>query len=74
MARIAGMSADQAEQCMASKAEDERINKVASEGQARYNIPSTPTFIVNGVVYSELPFDSLSKLLDTELAKQHKAG
>jgi protein-disulfide isomerase len=74
MARIAGMSSDQAEQCMASKTEDERINKVASEGQARYNIPSTPTFIVNGVVYSELPFDSLSKLLDTELAKQHKAG
>ncbi len=70
MARIAGMSAEQADQCMASKAEDERINKVASDGQSRYNITSTPTFIINGVTKSQLPFEDLPKVLDAELAKQ----
>jgi protein-disulfide isomerase len=70
MARIAGMSAEQADQCMASKAEDERINKVASDGEARYNLTSTPTFIVNGVPKSQLAFDDLPKVLDAELAKK----
>ncbi len=70
MARIAGMSAEQADACMSSKAEDERINKVASEGEARYKINSTPTFIVNGVVKSQLPFEELPKVLDAELAKR----
>ncbi|MDB5736096.1 MAG: DSBA-like thioredoxin domain protein [Alphaproteobacteria bacterium] len=70
MARIAGMSAEQADACMSSKAEDERINKVASDGEARYNLTSTPTFIVNGVPKNSLPFEDLSKVLDTELAKK----
>jgi protein-disulfide isomerase len=71
LGRIAGMSAQQVDQCMANKAEDERINKVASDGEARYSINSTPTFILNGVKIGSgnLPFDAMSKLLDAELAK-----
>ena len=38
LGRIAGMSAEQVDQCMANKAEDDRINKVASDGEARYSI------------------------------------
>jgi protein-disulfide isomerase len=70
--RIAGMSAEQVDQCMANKAEDDRINKVASDGEARYGINATPTFILNGVKIGSgnIPFDTMSKLLDTELAKQ----
>jgi protein-disulfide isomerase len=68
MARIAGMSPEQADQCMASTKEDARINKVASDGQARYSISSTPTMIVNGVPYSELGFEDLPKILDQALA------
>lgn len=68
MARIAGMSAEQADQCMASTKEDERINKVASEGEARYAISSTPTFIVNGVPHSGMPLEDLPKVLDQALA------
>ena len=73
LGRRAGMSAQQVDQCMANKAEDDRINKVASDGEARYSINSTPTFILNGVKIGSgsLPFDSMSKLLDAELAKQH---
>ena len=73
--RIAGMSAEQVDQCMANKAEDDRINKVASDGEARYGINATPSFILNGVKIGSgnLPFDTVSKLLDAELAKQQAA-
>ena len=71
--RIAGMSAEQVDQCMANKAEDDRINKVASDGEARYGINATPTFILNGtsIGSGNIPYDTMAKLLDTELAKQH---
>ena len=68
MAKMAGMSADQAEACMASSKEEDRINKVASDGEARYAIGSTPTFIVNGVPHAEMAFEDLPKTLDQALA------
>jgi len=73
LGRIAGMSQEQVDQCMVNKAEDDRINKVSADGEARYSITGTPTFILNGVSIGSgnIPFDTLSKLLDTELAKQH---
>ena len=73
LGRIAGMSAEQVDQCMVNKAEDERINKVAADGQSRYSITGTPTFILNGasIGSGNIPYDTMAKLLDTELAKQH---
>ena len=73
LGRIAGMSREQVDKCMDNKAEDDRINKVSSEGESRYSITGTPTFILNGtsIGSGNIPFDTLSKLLDTELAKQH---
>ena len=71
LGRIAGMSADQVDQCIANKTEDERINKVAADGEAKYNITGTPTFIVNGVSQGSgnLSFETISKLLDKALAE-----
>jgi protein-disulfide isomerase len=76
LGRIAGMSREQVDQCMENKAEDERINKVSSDAEARYSVHATPTFILNGadIGSGNIPFDNMSKLLDTELAKQHQAG
>lgn len=73
LGRIAGMSREQVDQCMENKAEDERINKVSSDGESRYSITGTPTFILNGVSIGSgnIPFETLSKLLDKEIAKQH---
>lgn len=70
LGRIAGMSAAQVDQCIANKAEDERINKVAADGEAKYNITGTPTFILNGVSQGSgnIPFETISKLLDKALA------
>lgn len=72
LGRIAGMSAAQVDQCIANKAEDERINKVAADGEAKYNITGTPTFILNGVSQGSgnLSFETISKLLDKALAEQ----
>lgn len=73
LGRIAGMSAEQVDQCMVNKAEDDRINKVSSDGEARYSITGTPTFILDGtnVGSGNIPFDTMAKLIDAELAKQH---
>jgi protein-disulfide isomerase len=73
LGRIAGMSREQVDQCMVNKAEDDRINKSASDGEARYSITGTPTFILNGanIGSGNIPYDTMAKLLDTELAKQH---
>jgi protein-disulfide isomerase len=73
LGRIAGMSQEQVDRCLVNKAEDDRINKVSADGEARYSIGGTPTFILNGVSIGSgnIPLDTLSKLLDTELAKQH---
>jgi protein-disulfide isomerase len=70
--RIAGMSAEQVDQCINNKAQDERINKVAAEAEQRYSINSTPTFILDGVPQSagNIPYDQLSKILDAEIAKK----
>ena len=73
LGRIAGMSAGQVDQCIVNKAEDDRINKVSSDGEARYSINATPTFILNGTTAGSgnIPFDTMAKLIDAELAKQH---
>jgi protein-disulfide isomerase len=73
LGRIAGMSAGQVDQCIENKAEDDRINKVSSDGEARYSITGTPTFILDGtnVGSGNVPFDTMAKLIDAELAKQH---
>ena len=70
--RIAGMSAEQVDQCINNKEEDDRINKVAAEAEQRYSINATPTFILDGTPLSagSVPYDQLSKALDAEIAKK----
>ena len=70
--RIAGMSAEQVDKCIDNKAEDDRINKVAADGEAKYTITGTPTFVIDGVAQSSgnIAYADLSKLLDAELAKK----
>jgi protein-disulfide isomerase len=73
LGRIAGMSKEQVDQCIQNTADDARINKVASEAESRYGVNATPTFILNGtsIGSGNIPFETMSKLLDTEIAKQH---
>jgi protein-disulfide isomerase len=70
-ARTAGMSEEQFNTCVADTKQEAIINKVASDGQARYNITGTPTIVVNGVNVSPGRVPNLEQMrgfLDAALA------
>jgi protein-disulfide isomerase len=70
-AQIAGMSEGQFNACVADTKRDDAINKVAADGQAKYNITGTPTLVVNGTVVSPgaVPtLDQMRGFLDSALA------
>ena len=50
MGRIAGMSADKVDSCIANQAVSQQITQVGQEATTKYGINSVPTFIVNGDV------------------------
>lgn len=68
--RIVGMSAEQVDQCIAAKEDDDRINAVATEGQSRYNVTGTPTFVINGQAQPSggMAYETMAGLLDQALA------
>lgn len=73
LGRRAGMSAEQVNKCIDDKTDDDRINKVATDGETRYSITGTPTFVLDGtpVFVGNLPdYDQMAKALDTELARK----
>jgi protein-disulfide isomerase len=73
MGRIAGLSPEQVDKCIANKAVQDNVNKVAQDGQTKYNITGTPTFIINGGIHSAADvggYADLQKLLDALLAKK----
>jgi protein-disulfide isomerase len=69
--QMAGLSPQQVDKCIDNKQEDNRINKVAADGDARYTITGTPTIVVNGMPQpaGAIPYADLSKILDAQLAK-----
>jgi protein-disulfide isomerase len=73
---MAGLSAGDADKCMNSSADDERINKVGMEAQSRYNINSTPSFVLDGAqlqppYMAEWSYADIAKALDGALAGKH---
>ena len=52
LARLGGLSAEQADACLADKAMEDGVLKSRLEGQQSFDIKSTPTFIINGKSYS----------------------
>ena len=69
MGRIAGMTPEQVDKCIADKAVQDHINKVALDGQTRYSITGTPTFVINGVVRTDVTdWTVLQTALDAQLA------
>ena len=72
LARIAGMSAEQADQCMKDTSQDDTINQIAKDGEQKYNITGTPTIVVDGVAQPSgfVAYDTLHKIIDAALAKK----
>ena len=70
-ARTAGMSEEQFNACNADTKQEAIINKVANDGQFRYNITGTPTIVINGVNVSPGRVPTLEQMrgyLDAALA------
>lgn len=67
LAQEAGMSAADAERCIASPTDEAAISKVGEDGVAKYGVAATPTFVVNG--QSESGFENLFSRIDSALAK-----
>ena len=71
MGRIAGMTPEQVDKCIGDKAVQDRVNKVAQDGQTKYNISATPTFIINGNPRTDVAgWPEMQQALDALLAKK----
>ena len=65
MARQAGMSREKVESCSEDKNNLALVDANWMEGQTKFNVNSTPTFIINGVNHAgEIPYEELKKILD----------
>lgn len=72
MAHVYGIAPEQADQCINNKDEQERINRVAEDGETKYNIQGTPTFVINGSVVQveDATWPALKARFDALLAKR----
>jgi protein-disulfide isomerase len=66
LASEAGMSASDADRCIAATTDDDAISKVGEDGVAKYAVNATPTFVING--QSQAGFDTLTTRIDAALA------
>ena len=65
MARLAGMGQEQFDKCVADEAEIDRILERRADGEATYEVNSTPTLIVNGQkVRGSMSYEDFAKVLE----------
>ncbi|MDE2182962.1 MAG: GatB/YqeY domain-containing protein [Alphaproteobacteria bacterium] len=71
MARTQGMDQAQVDQCITNKDEQDRINQIALDGETKYNIQGTPTFVINGTIVQveEADWPQLKARFDSLLSK-----
>jgi protein-disulfide isomerase len=70
MGRIAGLSAEQVKSCADDPKNLALVDGNWMEGQTKYNVNSTPTFLINGTSHAgEIPYADLQKILDPLVKK-----
>jgi protein-disulfide isomerase len=70
VARLANMSNDQAEACLADDKLLKAIQERAKTASEKFGVDSTPTFFVgNRKVSGEIPYADFKKILDAEMPK-----
>lgn len=73
LAKLSGISESEFNACLADKELVDKIREVQAEGQAKYGINSTPTFIIDGVkVEGAVDYGRFEALLNDALAKSRK--
>lgn len=72
MARIMGVTPEEADRCMTDPEELNRINQVAQDAVARYHVNQTPTLIINGTIVegTEATWPGLKAKFDSLLANK----
>ena len=64
MAKLAGLSQDKIDACLADKSIEDQVLAQRLDGAQKYNIDSTPSFIIDGKkVAGALSFAEMEKLL-----------
>ena len=68
--RTAGLSADEIAACTNDEAAVERLLTRAQEGQNKYQVQSTPSFVINGqIVKGALPYEEFDAILRNMVPK-----
>jgi len=72
MAKIMGVSPQEADRCMTDQKELDRINQIGEEAATKYKLRGTPTFIINGTTVgtTEMSWPQIKAKLDSQLAKK----
>ena len=74
MGRIAGMSAQKVDSCIADQKVAQKITQVGSEATSKYGVNSVPSFIISGETVSFAgDWDAFQKKIDEALRKPKKA-
>ncbi|MFO1071589.1 MAG: DsbA family protein [Geminicoccaceae bacterium] len=69
LARLGGLGTEQADACLADKAMEDAVLKSRLEAQQKFDVKSTPTFIVNGKSYSgEKSVEDFAAIIDPLLS------
>lgn len=66
--RLAGIDNDQLEACLQNGEKAQALIAWWEENQAADDIESTPSFIINGKKYSNMPYADMKDIIDTALA------
>jgi len=70
MGRFAGLSGEKVKSCADDPKNLALVDGNWMEGQTKYNVNSTPTFIINGTTHAgEIPYDELQKIIDPLVKK-----
>ncbi|HEY0282501.1 MAG TPA: thioredoxin domain-containing protein, partial [Rhizomicrobium sp.] len=71
VARIAGLTTEKVDQCIANKDEQDRINQVSQDGQLKYGLNAVPAFVINGTLWEAggVDWPKLKEKLDSLLSK-----
>ena len=62
--KMGGLSNDQIESCFRDENMVDLAINSRSNGEKKFNITSTPSFIINGKKYSSMTFEQFEKVLD----------
>lgn len=64
LAGLGGMSKDDVDACLANEELQDAILQVRLDGQMEYGINSTPSFVINGKMINNLPYEDFKDILE----------